>query len=69
VLPGVAHLAIDDGPFGADSRPASSSAAIFNAHIIGPGGHLCVDPEGGNLNDGLIEAKKMTSSECHKKYG
>jgi hypothetical protein len=49
---------------------------IFNAHIIGydpaiknPSGRLYLDPEGEKLRDGLVKAKRMTSSECHKKFG
>ena len=28
-----------------------------------------VDPEGEKTKDGLIVAKKISSHECHKKYG
>ncbi len=54
----------------------TDAAAIFNIHIIGynpanpkTGGRVYVDPMGEKVNDGLILAKKMTSAECHKKYG
>jgi hypothetical protein len=54
----------------------SDTGFIFNAHfngydpsIAGPGGRIYLDPEGEKLQEGLIKAKKMTSSECHKKYG
>jgi len=54
----------------------SDAGFIFNAHITGydpkitaPSGRLYVDPEGEKLEGGLIKAKKMTSGECHKKYG
>jgi hypothetical protein len=54
----------------------SETGFIFNAHIIGydstittPSGRLYLDPEGDKLQGGLIKAKKMTSAECHKKYG
>jgi len=32
-------------------------------------GRIYVDPEGPKSAGGLIVAKKMSSSECHKKYG
>jgi hypothetical protein len=54
----------------------SDTGFIFNAHFIGydstittPSGRLYLDPEGEKLQGGLIKAKKMTSAECHKKYG
>jgi hypothetical protein len=54
----------------------SETAFIFNIHVIGynpenkkSGGRVYVDPEGEKLAGGLIKAKKMSSSECHKKYG
>jgi hypothetical protein len=54
----------------------SDTGFIFNAHFTGydptikePTGRLYLDPEGQKLNGGLIKAKKMTSGECHKKYG
>ncbi|HEX3151764.1 MAG TPA: hypothetical protein VHR66_27070 [Gemmataceae bacterium] len=54
----------------------SESGYIFNAHIIGydktitdPSGRLYLDPEGEKLAGGLIKAPKMSSSECHKKFG
>jgi len=54
----------------------SDTGFIFNAHLIGydptiksPSGRLYVDPDGEKLGDGLIKARKMTSSECHKKFG
>jgi hypothetical protein len=55
---------------------ASDTGFIFNAHVIGydpkitePSGRLYVDPEGEKLAGGLVKAPKMTSVECHKKYG
>jgi hypothetical protein len=49
---------------------------IFNVHVIGynpdnpkNGGRVYVDPEGEKLSGGLIKAKKISSSECHRKYG
>jgi hypothetical protein len=54
----------------------SESGYIFNAHVIGydptikeASGRLYLDPEGEKLAGGLIKAPKMTSGECHKKYG
>ena len=32
-------------------------------------GRLYLDPDGEKVKGGLIRAKKMTSAECHKKYG
>lgn len=49
---------------------------IFNIHVIGydpsiksATGRLYLDPDGEKTKGGLILAKKMTSEECHKKYG
>ena len=54
----------------------SETGYIFNAHFIGydptikvPAGRLYLDPEGEKLAGGLIKAPKMTSGQCHKKYG
>jgi hypothetical protein len=54
----------------------SDTGFIFNAHfngydptITGPSTRLYLDPEGEKLQGGLIKAMKMTSGECHKKYG
>lgn len=54
----------------------SDTGYIFNLHYNGydptiknPSGRLYLDPEGEKLKDGLIKAKKMTSGECHKKFG
>ena len=30
---------------------------------------LYLDPDGEKVAGGLIKAKKLSSSECHKKYG
>lgn len=35
----------------------------------GNDGRLCLDPEGQKLIGGLVLAPKMSSAECHKKYG
>lgn len=55
---------------------ASESGYIFNVHVTGydptieaPTGRLYLDVEGEKLAGGKIKAPKMTSSECHKKYG
>ena len=54
----------------------SETGFIFNIHVMGynpdnkkSADRVYVDPEGEKTGDGLIVAKKMTSAECHKKYG
>lgn len=54
----------------------SDTAYIFNVHVIGydktikeSSGRLYLDPNGEKLSGGLVKAAKMTSAECHKKYG
>lgn len=54
----------------------SDTGFIFNAHfteydptIKNHSGRLYLDPEGEKVDGGLIKARKMTSGECHKKYG
>ena len=54
----------------------SEPAFIFNIHVVGynpqnpkVGSRVYVDPEGEKVNGGLIVAKKMSSRECHRKYG
>ena len=54
----------------------SDAAYIFNVHVIGydktikeASGRLYLDVEGEKLAGGLIKAPKMTSAECHRKYG
>jgi len=53
----------------------SDAGYIFNVHVtdyaegIGSSGRLYLDPDGEKVSGGLIKAPKMTSSECHKKYG
>jgi hypothetical protein len=49
---------------------------VFNVHVIGydpaiqeTSGRLYLDPDGEKLAGGLIRAKKLTSTECHHKYG
>jgi hypothetical protein len=57
-------------------KAVSETAYIFNVHVSGydpaiPGssGRLYLDPDGEKVAGGLIRAAKMTSAECHKKYG
>ena len=54
----------------------SDAAYIFNVHVIGydkgikeSSGRLYLDPNGEKLAGGLVKALKLTSAECHKKYG
>lgn len=54
----------------------SDLGLIFNIHVMNydpsielPTGRVYVDPEGEKREDGLIVAKRMSSSECHKKFG
>jgi hypothetical protein len=54
----------------------SETAFIFNIHIMGYNPEskkfptrVYVDPEGEKTTGGLIVAKKISSSECHRKYG
>ncbi len=54
----------------------SEAGYVFNIHVMGynkenpkVSSRVYVDPEGEKVSGGLIIAKKMTSSECHKKYG
>lgn len=57
-------------------KAESDTAFIFNIHIGNynlenkkPANRVYVDPEGEKVAGGLIYAKKMTSEQCHKKYG
>jgi hypothetical protein len=57
-------------------KATSDTGYIFNVHVIGydpswpkPANRVYVDPEGEKLAGGKIKAMKMTSAECHKKYG
>lgn len=54
----------------------SETAFIFNIHVTGYNqqskkqpGRVYVDPDGEKVSGGLIVAKKISSSACHKKYG
>jgi len=57
-------------------KAESETAFIFNVHITGydpkikeVSGRLYLDPDGEKLKDGLVKAPKMSSTDCHKKYG
>lgn len=57
-------------------KATSDAGFIFNLHVLGydpdikeSTGRLYLDPEGEKVKGGLVLAKKMTSAECHKKYG
>jgi hypothetical protein len=57
-------------------KAQSDTAFIFNIHVMGynpdnknSARRVYVDPDGEKVDGGLIVAKKMTSAECHKKYG
>lgn len=57
-------------------QSGTDAGYIFNVHVtdydktIGGGsGRLYLDPNGEKLAGGLIKAPKLTSGECHKKYG
>lgn len=54
----------------------SDTGFIFNIHVMGYNpestktpNRVYVDPDGERVEGGLIVAKKITSTECHKKYG
>lgn len=54
----------------------SETGFIFNIHVLGYNpenknisSRVYLDPDGEKVSGGLIKAKKMTSGECHKKYG
>ena len=57
-------------------KATSDVGFIFNVHvdgydptIEGASSRLYLDPEGEKLAGGLIKAPKMSSAECHKKFG
>jgi hypothetical protein len=57
-------------------RAESDAAFIFNIHVMGynlenprSAARVYVDPDGEKVAGGLIVAKKISSAECHKKYG
>jgi hypothetical protein len=54
----------------------SDHSCIFNIHVLGynpknknPIARVYVDPQGEKVAGGLVVAKKMTSADCHRKYG
>jgi hypothetical protein len=54
----------------------SEKAYIFNVHVTGydpaikgNSGRLYLDPHGEKLANGLVKAAKLTSEQCHKKFG
>lgn len=53
----------------------SDAGYVFNIHVndytpdLGSSGRLYLDPDGEKVSGGLIKAPKLTSAECHKKYG
>ena len=57
-------------------RAAADGSYIFNVHVIGydpkikdAGGRMYLDPAGEKVAGGLVRAPKMSSADCHKKYG
>lgn len=57
-------------------KAESDAAYIFNVHVIGydptikeNSGRLYLDVEGEKLAGGLLKAPKMSSADCHKKFG
>jgi hypothetical protein len=57
-------------------KAETEAAFIFNVHIMGynpenknVANRVYIDPEGEKTSGGLIVAKKISSAECHKKYG
>ncbi|MBX9626620.1 MAG: hypothetical protein K2X82_22655 [Gemmataceae bacterium] len=57
-------------------KAVSDKAYIFNVHVIGyderiaeTSGRLYLDPDGEKLAGGRVKAPKLSSAECHKRYG
>jgi hypothetical protein len=57
-------------------KAETDTGFIFNIHVMGydpenkkTAARVYVDPEGEKTKSGLIVAKKISSAECHKKYG
>jgi hypothetical protein len=57
-------------------KAVSETGFIFNIHIMGYNpenkkiaSRVYLDPEGKKVKGGLIVARKISSAECHKKYG
>lgn len=54
----------------------SETGFVFNVHVVGydpsiqeSSGRLYLDPDGEKVSGGLIRARKISSAECHRKYG
>jgi hypothetical protein len=57
-------------------KAESETGFIFNVHVMGYNrenkkspNRVYVDPDGAKVQGGLIVAKKISSAECHRKYG
>lgn len=57
-------------------KALSDIGFVFNVHVIGydptlqdASGRLYLDPEGEKVDGGLIRARKISSAECHRKFG
>lgn len=57
-------------------KATTDTAFVFNIHVMGynpenkkNSSRVYLDPDGEKTEGGLIVAKKMSSTECHKKYG
>ena len=57
-------------------KAESETAFLFNIHVMGynpeskkSASRVYIDPEGEKTAGGLIVAKKISSAECHRKYG
>ena len=57
-------------------KAVSDRAYIFNVHVTGyddslgdSSGRLYLDPDGEKLAGGRVKAARMSSADCHKKYG
>src|SRR5438094_822334 len=57
-------------------KAQTDTAFIFNVHIMGynpestkTAARIYIDPEGEKVAGGLTVARKISSAECHRKYG
>jgi len=57
-------------------KASSETGFVFNIHVMGynpentkSSSRVYIDPAGEKTNSGLIIARKITSTEAHKKYG
>jgi hypothetical protein len=57
-------------------KAESDTAFIFNIHVLGynpenprVSARVYVDPDGERVRGGLVVARKISSAECHRKYG